>query len=107
MRGAWRSRTGDSSADRPGGNIKAAAFRSRRPHRRADRSSDRQFSLRRYLVTGTDTDVGKTRVAAALALALQNAGRTPTFVKLAQTGTAPGESADAARVTRLTGCPNL
>jgi dethiobiotin synthetase len=60
--------------------------------------------LRRYLVTGTDTDVGKTRVAATLALALQNAGQAPTFVKLVQTGMEPGDSGDAARVSVLAGC---
>jgi dethiobiotin synthetase len=60
--------------------------------------------LRRYLVTGTDTDVGKTRVAATLALALQNAGQAPTFVKLVQTGTEPGASGDAAQVGELAGC---
>ena len=63
--------------------------------------------MRRYLVTGTDTDVGKTRVAATLALALQNAGRRPTFIKLVQTGLGPGEPGDAARVSRLAGCQNL
>lgn len=51
----------------------------------------------RYFVTGTDTDVGKTRVTAALALALRNAGKAPTIVKLVQTGLAPGVPGDAAR----------
>ena len=51
----------------------------------------------RYFVTGTDTDVGKTRVTAALALALRNAGKPPTIVKLVQTGLAPGVPGDAAR----------
>ena len=60
--------------------------------------------MRRYLVTGTDTDVGKTRVAATLALALQNAGQAPTFVKLVQTGMEPGDFGDAARVSELAGC---
>jgi dethiobiotin synthetase len=63
--------------------------------------------LRRYLVTGTDTDVGKTRVAAALSLALQSAGQAPTFVKLVQTGIGPGDSGDAVRVSELAGCPWL
>lgn len=61
--------------------------------------------MRRYLVTGTDTDVGKTRVAAALALALRRAGDSPTFVKLVQTGLEPGEFGDAARISALAGCP--
>ena len=51
----------------------------------------------RYFVTGTDTDVGKTRVTAALALALRKAGKNPTIVKLVQTGVAPGVPGDAAR----------
>lgn len=63
--------------------------------------------MRRYLVTGTDTDVGKTRVAASLALALQKAKQAPTFVKLVQTGMEPGDFGDAARVSALAGCPWL
>jgi dethiobiotin synthase len=59
--------------------------------------------MHRYFVTGSDTDVGKTRVAAALALALRRAGRTPTIVKLVQTGTAAGIEHDAPRAGRLAG----
>jgi dethiobiotin synthetase len=55
----------------------------------------------RYFVTGTDTDVGKTRVAATLARALVDAGGNPTIVKLVQTGLAPGEEGDASRAARL------
>jgi len=57
--------------------------------------------VRRYLVTGTDTDVGKTRVAAALATALRVAGEDPTIVKLVQTGLDPGTPGDAARAGKL------
>ncbi len=57
--------------------------------------------MHRYLVTGTDTDVGKTRVTAILARALRLAGEKPTIVKLVQTGLAPGLSGDAARAGRL------
>ena len=57
--------------------------------------------MHRYLVTGTDTDVGKTRVTAALALALRIAGENPTIVKLVQTGLAPGVPGDAARAGKL------
>lgn len=57
----------------------------------------------RYFITGTDTDVGKTRVTAALALALKNAGFQPTIVKLVQTGIAPGFPGDAARAGKLAG----
>jgi dethiobiotin synthetase len=60
-------------------------------------------STHRYLVTGTDTDVGKTRVAAALALALSQAGEKPTIVKLVQTGLPPGVPGDAARAGKAAG----
>jgi dethiobiotin synthase len=59
--------------------------------------------VHRYLVTGTDTDVGKTRVTAALALALRLAGEPPSIVKLVQTGLAPGVPGDAARAGALAG----
>lgn len=63
--------------------------------------------MQRYLVTGTDTDVGKTRVTAALATALQIAGREPTIVKLVQTGVAPGTPGDAAVAGKLAGCRHV
>jgi dethiobiotin synthase len=63
--------------------------------------------VHRYFVTGTDTDVGKTRVTAALALALDAAGLAPTVVKFVQTGVAPGEPGDAARAGALAGVPAL
>jgi dethiobiotin synthase len=63
--------------------------------------------LRRYLVTGTDTDVGKTRVTAALATALRIADEPPTIVKLVQTGLAPGVPGDAARAGKLAGCKHV
>lgn len=59
--------------------------------------------MHRYFVTGTDTDVGKTRVSAALALALRKAGHTPTLVKLVQTGVPPGAAGDAERAGRMAG----
>jgi len=59
--------------------------------------------VHRYFVTGTDTDVGKTRVTAALALALRQAGESPTIVKLVQTGLARGAGGDAARAAALSG----
>jgi dethiobiotin synthase len=61
----------------------------------------------RYLVTGTDTDVGKTRVTAALATALRVAGQNPTIVKLVQTGLAPGIPGDAARAGKLSSCRHV
>lgn len=63
--------------------------------------------MHRYFVTGSDTDVGKTRVAAALALALRRAGHPPTLVKLVQTGAAPGVEGDALRAGRLAGVPSI
>jgi len=59
--------------------------------------------VHRYLVTGTDTDVGKTRVSAALACALRIAGLPTTIVKLVQTGVSPDASGDAARAASLAG----
>ena len=59
--------------------------------------------MHRYFVTGTDTDVGKTRVTASLALAMKNAGFAPTIVKFVQTGLPPGVPGDAARAGKLAG----
>lgn len=52
------------------------------------------------VVTGTDTDVGKTGVTAALAVL---AGESVAVVKPAQTGVLPGEPGDLAEVGRLSG----
>jgi len=57
----------------------------------------------RYFITGTDTDVGKTRVAASLALALRERGYETTVVKLVQTGLCHSLEGDAARAGRLAG----
>jgi dethiobiotin synthase len=54
-------------------------------------------------VTGTDTGVGKTVTTAALAVALQAAGRRVAVVKPVQTGVVPGEVGDIDDVVRLTG----
>jgi len=61
----------------------------------------------RYFVTGTDTDVGKTRVTASLALALRLARRQPTIVKLVQTGVRDGEPGDAQIAGTLADVPYL
>lgn len=55
------------------------------------------------VVTGTDTEVGKTVATAALAALLLRAGRSVTAYKPAQTGVAPGEPGDMGEVARLTG----
>lgn len=59
---------------------------------------------RGWLVTGTDTGVGKTLVAAAICASLRAAGHEPTYVKPAQSGAADGDD-DAADVRALTGVP--
>lgn len=53
------------------------------------------------IVTGTDTGVGKTVTAAALAARLSAEGRTVEVLKIAQTG----EDDDAAEAHRLSGAP--
>ncbi|MGW4502306.1 dethiobiotin synthase [Micromonospora sp. NPDC004336] len=53
------------------------------------------------LVTGTDTEVGKTVVTAATAAAAQAAGLRVAVVKPGQTGTAGGEPGDVDSVNRL------
>ena len=63
--------------------------------------------MHRYFVTGTDTDVGKTRVTAALALALRHAALQPTIVKIVQTGAGPSEEGDAQRAAAIAGVPWL
>ncbi len=55
------------------------------------------------LVTGTDTDVGKTVTTAALVAAHRGLGRSVTVVKPAQTGVLPGEPGDVDEVRRLAG----
>jgi dethiobiotin synthase len=55
------------------------------------------------VVTGTDTEVGKTVVTAAVAALLAAAGRGVTAYKPTQTGVAPGEPGDMAEVARLAG----
>jgi dethiobiotin synthase len=61
----------------------------------------------RLFVTGTDTDVGKTRVTAALAAMCVARGERPTIVKAVQTGLAPGVAGDAAEAAALGGCAAL
>jgi dethiobiotin synthetase len=58
----------------------------------------------RLYVTGTDTDVGKTLVTAALARALRDAHGAATVVKIAQTGLMEEERGDAETAAALAGC---
>jgi dethiobiotin synthase len=53
------------------------------------------------LVTGTDTEVGKTVVTAAVAAAAQAAGLRVAVIKPGQTGIATGEPTDIEVITRL------
>lgn len=53
------------------------------------------------IVTGTDTDVGKTIVTAAIAAAAQAAGLRVAVLKPGQTGTTTGMPSDVDVVTRL------
>jgi dethiobiotin synthetase len=59
------------------------------------------------VVTGTNTDVGKTIVTAAVATLAATRGTSVAVVKPAQTGVAPGEPGDLATVQRLAGVSDL
>jgi dethiobiotin synthetase len=59
----------------------------------------------RLFVTGTDPNVGKTRVTAAVARAFVMGGEWPTIMKLVQTGLAGNAPGDAAEAGALAGCP--
>lgn len=56
------------------------------------------------LVTGTDTGVGKTVVAAALLTALRARGVRAVGFKPAETGLEPGEAADSEILAEASGC---
>jgi dethiobiotin synthase len=58
-------------------------------------------------ISGTDTGVGKTVTAAAVAARARDAGRTVAVVKPAQTGELPGAPGDLATVEALTGLGDL
>lgn len=59
---------------------------------------------KRFLITGTDTDVGKTVFSTALMLALEDAGQTPHYWKPIQSGIT--DSVDTRYVQRLTTLPD-
>lgn len=59
------------------------------------------------VVAGTDTDVGKTVVTAAVVATALAAGRRVTAYKPTQTGVTPGEHGDMAEVERLTGATTV
>jgi len=57
------------------------------------------------VVSGTDTEVGKTAVTAAVCAALRTAGLRVTAYKPTQTGVGPLDAGDMGEVARLTGVP--
>jgi dethiobiotin synthetase len=59
--------------------------------------------VRDLLVTGTDTGVGKTVIAAALVTALRAAGVRSLAFKPVETGIVAGEETDSARLARASG----
>ncbi len=59
--------------------------------------------MRIIAVSGTDTEVGKTVVTAAIAAMQLSLGRSVAVVKPAQTGVSPEEDGDLAEVRRLAG----
>ncbi|MFF5790926.1 dethiobiotin synthase [Paeniglutamicibacter sp. NPDC012692] len=59
-----------------------------------------------YVVTGTDTDVGKTVVTAALAAAALRRGDRVAVYKPTQTGVLPGQDGDAQNTARWLGGPD-
>lgn len=58
-------------------------------------------------IAGTDTEVGKTVVTAALAALAHARGESVAVVKPVQTGVAPGEPGDLEEVRRLAGIEDL
>jgi dethiobiotin synthetase len=62
---------------------------------------------RMLVVTGTDTDVGKTVVSAAIAAVARERRLAVAAVKPVQTGTEPGEPGDLEAIRRLSGVEDL
>lgn len=58
------------------------------------------------IITGTDTDVGKTIATATIAVALRHRGRDIRVVKPVQTGVGPDEAGDLAIIAELAGVPS-
>ena len=63
--------------------------------------------MRALVVTGTDTEVGKTVVTAALAAVARARGEKVAVVKPVQTGVSEGEPGDLDEVRRLSGAGDL
>lgn len=58
----------------------------------------------KFIITGTDTDIGKTVFSAALMLGLEAAGHTPHYWKPVQSGIT--DNVDTRRVQKLTNLPD-
>lgn len=58
----------------------------------------------KFIITGTDTDIGKTVFSAALMLGLESAGHTPHYWKPVQSGIT--DNVDTRRVQKLTNLPD-
>lgn len=63
--------------------------------------------MRRLVVTGTGTEIGKTIVTAAVAALAHAAGRRVAVVKAAQTGIEPGNESDVEVIRRLAGVADV
>lgn len=63
--------------------------------------------MRRLVVTGTGTEIGKTIVTAAVAALAHASGQRVAVVKAAQTGIEPGDESDVEVVTRLSGVTDV
>lgn len=63
--------------------------------------------MRRMYIAGTDTDVGKTRVTAAVAKALHSSAQPAGIVKIVQTGLPPGVPGDAHTAGAWANCPSI
>src|SRR5699024_6541525 len=59
-----------------------------------------------YVVTGTDTDVGKTVVTAALVAAALHRGDRVAVYKPTQTGVLPGQDGDVQNTAKWLGAPD-
>jgi dethiobiotin synthetase len=68
-----------------------------------ERREPRESVANAFLVTGTDTGVGKTVVAAALVMALRARGRDAVGFKPVETGVEPGVVTDSALLARASG----
>lgn len=63
--------------------------------------------MKRIYIAGTDTDVGKTRVTAAVAKTLRAGGERTSIVKLVQTGLPAGVPGDAHTAGAWAACPSV